>query len=132
MVENRWIKKLRERAETGDASAQFDLADIYASGNFVPKDFPKALKYYRKSAQAGHAEAQYNLAGIYYDGHGGVPQSYVKAVKWLRKAAEARYAPAQFALGWMYKKGYGVRQDDAEAEEWYRIGEETEKQQLRR
>ena len=50
------------KAETGDAQAQYNLADCYASGRGVAKDNVEALKWYRKAADGNNAEAQLTLA----------------------------------------------------------------------
>ena len=48
-------------AERGDASAQYALGYMYASGNGVEKDKTEAARWYRKAAEQGHAMAQYAL-----------------------------------------------------------------------
>ena len=57
----------------GNALAQFNLANLYESGQGVPKDFAEAVRWYRKAAEQGAAPAEYALGGCYADGLG-VPQ----------------------------------------------------------
>jgi TPR repeat protein len=54
-----------EAAEQGDASAQFNLGQIYRKGKGVAQNDAEAAKWYRKAAEQGHVKAQYNL-GVSY------------------------------------------------------------------
>ena len=101
------------------ATAQYNLGELYAKGNWVNQDYEKAAKWYRKAAEQGYAKAQFNL-GILYDNGDGVEQDYAEAVKWYRKAAEQGDAKAQCNLGFCYGKGDGVEQDYTEAVKWFR------------
>ena len=60
----------KERAEQGDAAAQFNLALMYEDGIGVTQDDKEAVKWYRLAAEQGYALAQYNLATMYYRGEG--------------------------------------------------------------
>jgi TPR repeat protein len=106
-------------AESGDATAQYNLGVAYEQGEVVPLDYVEAAKWYRKAAEQGHADAQNNLGAYYFVGRG-IPQDYVEAVKWYRKAAEQGHAVAQYNLGLSYHLGKGTPQDYAEAAKWYR------------
>ena len=55
------VKSLKEKAQAGDAQAQYDLGVAYADGKGVPKDEVEAVKWYRKAAEQGDASAQNNL-----------------------------------------------------------------------
>ena len=85
---------LLERAEMGDAEAQYNLGDTYANGIGVTKDDEEAVKWYRKAAEQGHAEAQFSLGLMYAFGEG-VAKDLEEAVKWYRKAAEQGLAEAK-------------------------------------
>ena len=76
-----------ERAERGDAGAQFNLGVRYDKGQGVPQDSKEAVKWYRLSAEQGNADAQSNLGDIYFYGRGGL-QDYKEAFKWYRLSAE--------------------------------------------
>ena len=89
-----------ERAERGDAGAQFNLGVRYDKGQGVPQDSKEAVKWYRLSAEQGNVDAQFNLGFMYNEGHG-VQQDYKEAEKWSRLAAEQGDAIAKFILGWM-------------------------------
>jgi hypothetical protein len=61
------FKKL---AEQGDASAQYNLGNMYREGKGVPKDEQQAAAWYHKAAEQGVASAQYNLGMMYGKGVG--------------------------------------------------------------
>ena len=114
------IDDLRERADQGDADAQFGLGAAYAKGEGVPQDYAEADKWFRLAADQGYAFAQTSLGFAYYAGEG-VPQDHAEAVKWWRKAAEQGNAPAQASLGVAYYAGHGVPKDYAEAHKWLNL-----------
>lgn len=101
------LQEFRPLAEQGDATAQYNLGGMYASGDGVPQNDAEAVTWYRKAAEQGDATAQNNL-GVMYDNGQGVPQDYAKTAQWYRRAAEQGDASAQFKLGLMYYKGTGV------------------------
>jgi uncharacterized protein len=113
------IEETKEKAEQGDATAQFNLGWCYAHGDEVLQDYAQAATWYRKAAEQGHAAAQYHL-GWYYAQGLVVTQDHATAVNWYRKAAEQGNADAQVALGMAYAFGHGVEQDHAAAVGWYR------------
>jgi len=110
-------ERLLERAQQGDAEAQYNLGNLYAFGPGMPQDYAQAAIWYHKAAEQGRADAQFALGDLYEDGHG-VPQDYAQAAVWYRKAADQGYAVAQLDLGVLYEHGSGVPQDYAEAYFW--------------
>ena len=87
------IEKLLQSAEQGDAKAQFNLGVMYDSGEGVPQDDHKALKWYRMAADQGDVNAQLHLA-LRYDRGIGVPTDHKEAAKWVRKAADLGHVDA--------------------------------------
>ena len=81
------ISELKNKAEQGNAEAQYSLGVCYRCGDGVEKNLEEAVKWYRKSAEQGYARAQHNLGICYYNGDG-VIQNNVKALAW----ASAAYA----------------------------------------
>jgi hypothetical protein len=100
----------REKAEKGDANAQFELARMYARGQGVETNMVEAMKWGRAAAEGGHSTAQLILGKNYLMGEN-VEQDYGEAEKWLRKAAEQNVAEAQLHLGYMYANGNGLPQN---------------------
>ena len=111
---------LQQKAEQGDADAQYDLGLAYANGKDVPQDYKKAVKWVQLAAEQGNAKAQYGLGVVYYKGQA-VPQDYKEAAKWFRLAAEQGDAVAQYNMGFCYTKGTGVPQDYVQAYAWYNV-----------
>ena len=71
------VEGIRQRAQQGDAIAQFVLGERYDSGEGVPQNQAKAVKWYRKAADQGYAAAQNNL-GVAYEKGEGVPQNQAR------------------------------------------------------
>jgi TPR repeat protein len=51
------MQTLLEKANSGDAEAQFEVGKCYWNGNGVPKDQTEALKWFRKAAAQGRNAA---------------------------------------------------------------------------
>ncbi len=58
------LASLRQRADAGDAQAQYALGDRYYRGIGVAQNYTQALFLYRKSAGQGFAPAQNQLGGM--------------------------------------------------------------------
>ena len=116
------IESLKEKAQAGDAKAQYNLGKIYYNGKGVPKNDIEAAKWFRKAAEQGHAGAQYSLSQMCEKGEG-VPQNYAEALKWSQEARkttdEQGDAETQFKMGVMYRDGKGVPKDYEEAAKWF-------------
>jgi len=80
------VAALRERAEAGSATAQFNLGVMYANGRGVLQDDTQAVAWYRRAADQGNANAQTSLGRMYQNGRG-VPQDDVLAYMWFNLAA---------------------------------------------
>lgn len=112
------LAEVTERAEKGNAKAQFTLGEIYANGDGVVEDPVEAVRWYQKSAAQDYTRAQAALGYMYSVGHG-VGKDSAEAVRWFRLAAEKGHATAQYNLGIKYQTGDGVEKDSAEAAKWY-------------
>ncbi len=108
----------RQKAEQGDAEAQYRLAKLYFSGLGVPEDYNEAAKWMKSAAEQGHALAQFNLGEFYVNGWG-VPGNHTEGLKWMKRAAEQGEVLAQLRLGYAYQHGYRAPQDYGEAVKWY-------------
>lgn len=114
------FKAVRQKAEQGDATAQFMLGRAYGTERLVPRDPVQAFVWYLKAAEQGHVEAQRTLGFMYMLGSG-VAQDHGQAVSWFRNAAEQGDAEAQVNLAFMYETGKGVPVDHVEARKWGNI-----------
>lgn len=113
------IAILKEQADNGDASAQWNLYLKYENEDSVLHDEVQAIVWLRKAAELGYIPAQVELGSSYQLGEN-VPQDYKQAAFWFRKAAEQGDADAQSFLGDLYAYGYGVTQNIGQAVFWYR------------
>jgi hypothetical protein len=112
---------LLEKAEQGNAVAQFNLGVKYATGQGIARNDAEAVKWFRLAVNQGNADAQNSLGFMYATGQG-VARNDAEAVKWFHLAAYQGNADAQNSLGFMYENGLGVAaRNDAEAVEWYRM-----------
>jgi TPR repeat protein len=109
-----------EKAEKGNASAQFNLALLYYIGEGVPKNDVEAVKWYRHAADQGYSRAQNDLGFMYAYGVG-VPKNDAEAVKWYRRAADQGNADAQDKLGFHYYMGIGVPASYFNAYFWWNL-----------
>jgi hypothetical protein len=111
----------KEKAETGDVTAQDAMGVRYATGDGVRQSYFEAARWFRRAAKQGDVKAQYHLALYYYDGE---RIDYKEAMTWYRKAAEQGFAPAQNKLGVMCAEGRGGSKDLDEATKWFRCAAE--------
>lgn len=100
-----------QKAEAGDAKAQYDVARFYQTGSGVTQDAAKAIQWLTKAAEQGLVEAETSL-GSAYDVGMGVPLSNRKAVYWWQKAARHGSDYALRCLGYAYIEGRGVAQSN--------------------
>jgi TPR repeat protein len=106
--------EILERAEQGNAQAEYLLGRRYYFGDGETQDREKAVQWHTKAADKGNATAQYVL-GLLYSTGDGVHQDKEKAVEWISRSAGQGLAEAQFALGMMYWTGEDVPQDTQKA-----------------
>ena len=108
---------IRKKAESGDAAAQFELAQYYVSEarnarseRRAKRDWKQAVEWYSRSAEQDYAKAQFILGRMYIVGDG-VAQDNSQGVDWQVKAAEQGLAEAQFEIGNLYLSGVNLEQD---------------------
>ncbi|KAI9335256.1 kinase-like domain-containing protein [Obelidium mucronatum] len=114
------IELLSQAANQGNASAQYELGEMYHQGLGVAQDYSRAFGYYAQAANQGDAAGQ-NRLGWMYQHRLGVTQDYSKALEWYTRAANQGHSLGQLNLGSMYYYGYGVAQDFAKAFEWFTL-----------
>jgi len=74
-----------QAAQSGDAEAQTNVAEIYERGFGGPPDYAAALLWYQKAADQKYARALFNLGTLYEQGLG-VEQDKLKALNLYRQA----------------------------------------------
>ena len=94
------ISDLKQKAENGDAEAQFELGMRYEFGDGVEKAPAKAEEWFQKAA-----EQEWTIA---------------QSVEDTQKLAELGIAIDQYELGLCCMDGLGVERDLAKAKEWFK------------
>jgi len=119
------LTTIRQKAEAGDAIAQYDLARAYIAGTGVSKDPKQGIAWLRKSAGQGYFGAEYALAFMYQSGYQNgaeqIPKDQHEAASWFRKAARQKNKASQDRLSEMLAQGL----ISAEEADW-RAAEVTE------
>ncbi len=62
------VELYKKSAEQGNATAQYNLGNMYNKGQGVKQDYNKAVELWQKVADKGDASAQLNLGNMYKDG----------------------------------------------------------------
>lgn len=126
------VSKYKEKADSGDAEAQFLYARALVNGDGTKKNATNAFDYAKRSADQG-CELSYRMVGMGHEfGWGGssnVAEAavwYGKFHTWAKPAAEKGDAWAQYQLGLCLEYGNGVAKDAKEAVKWYRKAAERE------
>ena len=109
--------------EAGNLTAALNLGAMYYEGNFIPRDFRKAIKYYEQATASDDEEIQIrawnNLGYCYYYGRD-IPVDNEKAFNCYMRAAVRRDANALYKIGDMYRYGRYVAKDEQLALIFYR------------
>ena len=108
---NEWLPYAAQE----NASALFNIGQMYRLGNGVGKDLTKAEQYYRRAAELGHIGAMANLGSMMFEGK---PQRGDEAVMFWRQAARGGDAKSQYLVGIQYFNGELVPQDYVQAYAW--------------
>jgi uncharacterized protein len=83
-------------AEAGLDWAQYNYANLLATGRGVAEDQGQALAFYRQAAEQGHAKSM-NLLGRYLEDGRFCPRDLDAAVDWYRRSAEGGDFRGQFS-----------------------------------
>lgn len=106
-----YSKKTLEKAEAGDAEAQYRVGtECFDSG-----DYESAISWLTKSSEQGNSEAMYFLGYVYY-----AMGEDANCIKWFEKAADLGHGGAMFNIANCYFNGQGVPADNAKGVEWLR------------
>lgn len=104
----------KQRAEDGDSYAIMNMAELYAGGELVVKDFDKALEMMTNAAQMGNADAQSKLAYWYFLDDNDFPTDYKKAFEWAQKCYDSGYYYCMELLARCYMEGKGVARSESQ------------------
>lgn len=113
------MEKLIKQAELGVPEAQYQLGQLYYSGENVKKNYRVAFEWYKKAAESGHVLAQRMVAEMLLEGSQEIKKNRKLAFYWMQCAAMQDDTTALERLGDMYAKGEGCVKDQNKAIEWY-------------
>ena len=106
-----------DRAQNGDARAQFNVGMLYLKGEGVPQDYKEARFWFEKAARHGLADAQTSLATLYRDGLG-TSADLAQAMQWFEKAAQQGNADAQIGMARLLLNENLSRENMDKARQW--------------
>lgn len=108
-------QSLLEKAQGGDAEAQWEIADGYEhgckdeQGNVVVEEsLKKAAEWFSRAANSGHASAQNNLGVMLSQGDGVVKNSKL-AIEWLKRAYKGGESCAANNIAITYRENGNFR-----------------------
>ncbi|KAF9159503.1 hypothetical protein DFQ26_006471 [Actinomortierella ambigua] len=134
------VEWYRQRAESGDAAASYNLGTIFEKALFgQPKDYEEAAKWFELALQQGHdsgrerldlmelteaaerqdVEAMVALAKCYENGMDGTPVDDATSFFWYLRAAKHGHVSAKCHTADMLSYGEGTARDDVQAAAWY-------------
>ncbi len=87
----------RPLAMRGDAESAYHLGWLYANGNGLRVDIPKAIYWWGQAANRQHKEAMFALALAYTNGEK-IKRDEAEAVRWYLKAANSGHEEAREIL----------------------------------
>lgn len=92
---------LLQRAENGDAEAQYQLGMAYYNGEGVAKDDYRALDWFKKSAEANHAAAN-GMCGEFLRTGTATALDPQGAALYFTKGASLGDVFSQYRIGWIF------------------------------
>ncbi len=110
------LAEIDKAAQSGEAEAQFELAEIYELGLGVPADPARARTLYASAAKSGHVLARLMSAFCQQEGIGGPLDRGAALDAYLQLESEG-VAEANFTLGNFF--AYGSLRSPQMAEHWY-------------
>ena len=109
LADIQYLKELaitKEKASSGNATAQNRLGEMLEYGFGVKRDPKAAFEQYKLAADQGFVSAQHNLGRSFNFGSG-IKQDYAVAENWYRIAANKGYHKSMFYLGTLYATNHG-------------------------
>lgn len=118
--EQREFQEHLSKAEAGDATGMYWVAEAYAQGSGVEKNEPLAVSWFEKCAALRNSSCVFRLAGAYHEGKLGLQQDMSRAVELYREAvAIGGPGNANMWLARIFHHGEGVPVDLDEARRNY-------------
>ena len=114
----------QQKAEQGDAAAQYQLGKYYEEGCGIDKSHSKAMEWYEKAMQQGYLDA-YRQLGCCYTKEDifGFQPDFNKAFELFLKGAELGHIKSMTTVAyWGYAVGNGTEKNLHKALEWVEKG----------
>ena len=114
------VAEVKRKAEAGDASSQYKLANLFT---FQTRS-ADALKWYLKAAHQGDPESAYQVGRLLLYGSAGMPQDQAVAanpsegIRIVFRAAKQGHRAAIYDMYRAYKEGRAVAKDIVQAYAW--------------
>ena len=122
-VAKRMVRCYKTCMKAGNLTAALNFGAMYYGGEFIPRDFRKAIRYYKKATRSDDHETQIrawnNLGYCYYYGRD-IPVDDEKAFNCYMRAAIRGGANALYKIGDMYRYGRYVAKDEQMAVLFYK------------
>lgn len=100
-------------------SAFTKIAEMYTSGDELPKDRAEALRWYRKAADAGDAKASVTVANLLLTaGRSATQAEGAEARQRCEDADKLNFSPGAYCMVLIYRQGLGTANDQVEAKKW--------------
>lgn len=112
------VAELTSRADSGDVSAQEQLARFVLHSDPDAGGYDLALAWLQSFARQNNRQARFLLGYLYENGRG-LPRDYEKAAENYQAAALQSLSLAQNNLGKLYELGLGVPKNNRKAFELY-------------
>ncbi|MFT5705879.1 MAG: TPR repeat protein [Oceanospirillaceae bacterium] len=100
------LETIKQKASSGNATAQNRLGEMLEYGFGVKRDAKAAFDQYKLAADQGYVAAQHNIGRSYNFGTG-IEQDFAAAENWYRIAANKGYNQSMFYLGTLYATAHG-------------------------
>ena len=122
-VTDDYAREIRELAQTGDAEAQFALAQFLDLGSRPVQNREEAVLWLRKAADQGLAAACFIL-GMKYEFGTTLQRDLKQAAAWYRQAALQDMPMAQYRLGLLHLPDDGPKTEPVPAFAWLSLAAE--------
>jgi TPR repeat protein len=109
------LKEFLPLAESGQASAEAAVGQMYFEGKGVKPDMKEAARWLEPAASKGIARAQFLLGKLYLSGEGVAAVDPAKAATLTKAAADQGLMEAQVDTCAFYYQGVGVPKDLVQA-----------------
>ena len=120
ITSNKTLKILQEKANSGDARAQYELGLWWIKKVIDEKNYLKAATWFKLAAIQGLKEAQYSL-GVLYDAGVGMEKDENQAFLWYHAAASNHHPMAQFNIAHFYLEREDGKENFESALHWFEL-----------